>query len=95
MVSVSRWRRGASAARRLRVDDHGVVITTSRFTNDAVAEASAPEKAPIGLVDGPKLVDLLIEQGIGVQKKSLVASSPGNTNWTRNPRNDGAVGSPW
>lgn len=47
------------------------MITTSRFTKEAIAEASAPGKAPIGLVDGTKLVDLLIEQGIGVTKKSM------------------------
>lgn len=77
VIQAKRWARSVAGdvVRQLRgalhVDEHGVVITTSRFTKDAVVEASAAGKAPIGLVDGPKLVDLLIQQGIGVQKKPL------------------------
>lgn len=55
----------------LHVDEHGVVITTGSFTQDARTEADAPGKAPIGLVDGPTLVDLLINEGIGVQTRSV------------------------
>lgn len=63
---IARQLRGA-----LHVDEHGIVITTSTFTEAAVAEAGASGEPPIALVDGPKLVDLLIEQGIGVQKRPL------------------------
>ncbi len=77
IIQAKRWGRNVpgDVVRQLRgalhVDEHGVVITTSRFTRDAIDEAAAAGKAPIGLVDGPKLVDLLIEQGIGVQKRAL------------------------
>jgi restriction system protein len=48
---------------------HGVIITTSGFTKDAVTEATAMGKAPIALVDGHGLVDLLMKKGLGVQTR--------------------------
>lgn len=53
----------------LKVDEHGVVITTSHFTKGAIAEADAEGKRPIALVDGPALADLLIDNDIGVRSK--------------------------
>jgi restriction system protein len=47
----------------------GTIITTSDFakgTKDAAFEAGA---APITLINGSKLIDLLVEYGIGVKKK--------------------------
>ena len=47
----------------------GTIVTTSRFaqgTKDAALDGSA---APITLVDGDRLLDLLIEHGIGVRKR--------------------------
>ena len=55
----------------LHVDERGVVITTATFTKAAMLEASAAGKSPIGLVDGLALVELLIEQGIGIKKRSI------------------------
>ena len=55
----------------LHVDERGVVVTTATFTKAAVLEASAAGKSPIGLVDGQGLVGLLIEQGIGIKKRSV------------------------
>ncbi|MHB8892530.1 MAG: restriction endonuclease [Candidatus Limnocylindrales bacterium] len=49
----------------LRVDEHGVVITTSHFTKAATIEANAAGKRPIALIDGPSLVE------IGVRTKSV------------------------
>ena len=43
----------------------GVVITTSRFSEDAIEFANRIEKR-IVLIDGPKLVNLMIDHGIGV-----------------------------
>jgi len=78
VVQAKRWTKhnvDGGVVRELRgalhVDEHGVVITTSRFTKDAIAEAASSGKSPIGLVDGPGLVDLLIDQGIGVQTRSV------------------------
>src|SRR5690606_12317816 len=49
----------------------GTIITTSRFsrgTSDAAFERGA---APITLIDGEKLMDLMIEYGLGVKKRNL------------------------
>lgn len=49
----------------------GTIITTSGFakgTKDAAFDAGA---APITLIDGERLLDLLIENGIGVSKRNL------------------------
>jgi restriction system protein len=51
--------------------DHGVFITTSRFTKEA-AEASYKKGAiTILLLDGDALAELMIERGIGVVKQPV------------------------
>lgn len=49
----------------------GTIVTTSRFSKGTQDAAFATGVAPITLVDGEKLVDLLIEHGIGVRKRSI------------------------
>ena len=49
----------------------GTIITTSRFAAGTKAAAVEPGVAPITLVDGNKLLDLLIEHGIGVRKQPI------------------------
>ena len=49
----------------------GTIITTSRFSKGTRQEAFAPGAAPITLIDGDKLIDLMIEYGIGVRKKTV------------------------
>ena len=49
----------------------GTIITTSRFSKGTQEAAFAGGTAPITLIDGDKLIDLLIEHGIGVRKKTL------------------------
>ena len=49
----------------------GAIVTTSQFTRDAREAAIERGAAPITLVDGDKLVDLLIEYGIGVRKRMI------------------------
>ena len=49
----------------------GTIITTSRFAKGTKGAAFAPGVAPITLIDGDKLVDLLIEHGIGVRKRPI------------------------
>lgn len=53
------------------VDQRGLVITTSDFTKAGVIEASAPNKMPVALVNGDKLLDLLFAYEIGVQKQLM------------------------
>lgn len=57
------------------VDQRGLIITTSSFTKDAVAEASAPNKMPVSLVNGDKLVSLMVQYRIGVKTESLTLHS--------------------
>ena len=71
-VQAKRWRGNIQAPTvqalrgSLTVHEHGIVITTSHFSKGAIAEAKAPGKAPISLIDGGKLLDLLIQHRIGV-----------------------------
>ncbi|MBM3853634.1 MAG: restriction endonuclease, partial [Verrucomicrobia bacterium] len=53
------------------VDQRGLVITTSEFTRDGVAEANAANKMPVALVNGEKLLDLLFKHEIGVRKAQI------------------------
>ena len=46
----------------------GTIITTSDFSKGTKDAAFATGAAPITLIDGQKLIDLLIEHGIGVRK---------------------------
>ena len=49
----------------------GTIIATSRFSKGTAEAAFAGGAAPITLIDGDKLIDLLIEHGIGVRKRTL------------------------
>jgi hypothetical protein len=77
VIQAKRWRNPVpgKVVRQLRgalkVDERGVVITTSSFTKDAIAEAQAVGKSPIGLVGGADLVDLMTDTGLGVKKQPL------------------------
>jgi len=46
----------------------GLLITSGTFTAGALEEARDPTKAPIAMVDGGKLTELLIANGIGVRR---------------------------
>ena len=50
----------------------GTIITTSRFAKGTQDAALANGTAPITLIDGDKLIDLLIEHGVGVRKRPIV-----------------------
>ena len=75
VVQVKRFKNNVDSKiiRELRgsaeVDQRGLVITTSDFTKDAITEAQGTNKMPVSLVNGEKLIDLLIEYGIGVKKE--------------------------
>ena len=49
----------------------GTIVTTSRFTSGAKEAAFARGAAPITLIDGDMLIDLLIEHGVGVKKRKI------------------------
>lgn len=71
-VQAKRWKQNVQApvVQALRgslvIHEQGIIITTSKFSKGATAEAQAPGKVRISLIDGEKLLDLLIEHRIGV-----------------------------
>ena len=77
-VQVKRWSNSVSGrtVRRLRSrssgpHERGLVITLSDFTKDARREAEAADRSPISLINGDRLVDLLIENEIGVSHRHV------------------------
>lgn len=49
----------------------GTIITTGNFSKGAVQVAFEPGAPPITLINGDKLIDLLMEYGIGVRTRSV------------------------
>ena len=49
----------------------GTIVTTSRFAKGTQDAAFARGAAPITLIHGEKLIDLLIEHGVGVNKRKI------------------------
>ena len=76
VVQVKRYKEGnkisGSVIRELRgsaeVDQRGLVITTSDFQKNAIEEAKAPNKMPVSLINGAKLIDLLVNNEVGIKK---------------------------
>lgn len=71
-IQVKRWSKNVPGrtVRELRgglsPHERGLIITTSDFTKDARHESEISDRAPISLVDGARLVRLLVEHEIGV-----------------------------
>jgi restriction system protein len=55
----------------LGAHEQGLIITTSDFSKGAYQEAMRPDATPVGLMNGQKLIALLVEYEIGVRKKSI------------------------
>ena len=53
----------------LRSEERGIFLTSGSFTRGAVDEANALNIVPIELVDIDRLLDILIEQKIGVRER--------------------------
>jgi len=49
----------------------GSIITTGDFSSGTKKAAFEPGASPITLISGDKLIDLLIEHGLGVTKRKL------------------------
>ena len=83
VVQVKRFKEGhnvpGSVVTQLRgsaeVDQRGLIITTSRFTKDAIAEAKAANKMPVALINGDWLVALLMKNGVGVNVEAVALYS--------------------
>jgi len=76
-VQVKRWAKNVSGktVRELRgglgPHERGLIVTLSDFTPDARLEGAASDKTPITLIDGERLLNLLIEYEIGVRSKTV------------------------
>lgn len=68
--------RGAMVGRA----DKGLLITTGRFSRDAVAEATREGAPPIDLIDGDRLADMLKALKLGVRTE-LVERVTVDENW--------------
>jgi restriction system protein len=75
-VQAKRWQANVQAptVRQVRgalgAHEQGWIITTSRFSAGAQAEAAIPGRSPVGLIDGEQLAGLLVEHSIFVRRSS-------------------------
>ena len=73
-VQVKRWKANVQrpivqqVRGSLGAHDQGLIITTGGFSKGARDEAEAPNKIPVGLMDGEQLVKLMVENDIGVSR---------------------------
>lgn len=76
-VQVKRWRNNVQRSTvselrgSLRPHQSGLLITTSDFSRQAYEEANDPYKAPISLMGGLQLVDIMCDFGIGVATEKV------------------------
>ena len=54
----------------LGTHEQGLIITTSDFSSGARTEAARPDAVPVALMTGEQLVVLLVENGMGVSRRS-------------------------
>jgi len=52
--------------------DRGIFMTTSVYTQQAEEQATSPGYKPIDLIDGERLVELLIEYRLGIKEVTVV-----------------------
>ncbi len=65
-----RWAREREGA--LGPFDRGMSVTTSVFTRQAEEQASASGSTPIDLIDGERLLSLLVEKGLGFRTTTVI-----------------------
>ena len=51
--------------------DQGIFLTTSKFSRDALAASIRLGTVPIIMIDGEKIIDLMVQQGIGVSRRPI------------------------
>lgn len=73
-VQVKRWKKNVPSPTvqqvrgSLGTHEQGLIITTSGFSNGAQKEAERLDAIPVALMDGEQLVQLLVENDIGVHR---------------------------
>jgi HJR/Mrr/RecB family endonuclease len=86
IIQAKRFRKGNNISGKIitqlrgsaEVDQRGLVITTSSFTRDAIRESKAQNKMPVSLVDGDKLLGLLLKHRIGIKADNITLLSIDN-----------------
>jgi hypothetical protein len=77
-IQVKRWSRNVAprTVRELRgglgPHERGLIVTLSDFSREAQVEALASDKSPISLINGHRLIELLIENDIGITRRRLM-----------------------
>ncbi len=79
IIQAKRFKKGNNISGRIitqlrgsaEVDQRGLVISTSDFTKDAIRESKAPNKMPVSLINGDKLLSLLIKFGVGIKTEKV------------------------
>jgi restriction system protein len=75
-VQVKRWTRNVQAPTvqqvrgSLGTHDRGLIITTSDFSAGARKEARRPNAVPVALMNGEQVVDLMMQNDIGIKRTS-------------------------
>jgi restriction system protein len=75
-VQVKKWKNNIQAPviqqvrGSLSTHEQGLIITTSDFSKGAAMEANLPDKIPVALMNGERLVELLVENNIGITRTS-------------------------
>ena len=75
-VQVKKWKHNIQAPvvqqvrGSLGTHEKGLIVTTSDFSPGARTEAARPDAVPVALMNGEQLVVLLVENGIGVTRRS-------------------------
>jgi len=75
-IQVKKWKGNVQAPivqqvrGSLGTHEQGLIITTSDFSVGARKEAARPDAIPVALMNGEQLVLLLIENGIGISRRS-------------------------
>jgi restriction system protein len=73
IARIKRWRADVQASvvqelrQILKSNQQGLIITTGEFSSSAKEEAERPESIPVTLINGAKLVQLMINHRIGIQ----------------------------
>ena len=75
-IQVKRWKNNVQSPivqnvrGSLSTHEQGLIITTSDFSSGAYEEAQIIDKIPVALMNGERLVSLLVENNIGVTRTS-------------------------
>lgn len=89
-IQAKRWSHnvGSGIVRDLRGSlnvadsEQGLIITTGNFSASAIEESRAPGRTPIRLINGSQLVDLLIENNVGVITKEYTVPTIDSDYWS-------------